>query len=306
MFAFTFTFQVQNVWGALCPKWETAQQIASVNSKIVDELSGFAVSRTQESFYYVNDSGTGPEFFVSRRDGSQLKSVRVDDYKPVDPEDLAIGPCPLAKQKTCLMIADIGDNLKRRKSIKLVFIEEKSPWPSIVKPHFVAQFKYPDQAHNAEASALLSSGDVVIVTKELSIVGNKASTAQVYRATAAQILKAKEPTQLVHEGTIDVPKITKQDSLGGGVTSMAVTDSNDRFALLTYSTAIEFDVDLRKPFPKVIETSKLVPLFQLPQQESIAYDRDNRDLIYGTEIRLTQRYFGKGQPVPLYKVKCSL
>ena len=126
-----------------------------------------------------------------------------------------------------------------------------------------------------------------------------------FRATHDEIIKAKDPVKLSSIGTIDVPKIAKHDSLGGGVTSMTVTQSNERFALLTYSTAIEFKIDLRKPFPKSVDAFKIVPLFQLPQQESIAYDRGDRDLVYSTEIKLTQRYFGKGQPAPLYKVKCS-
>jgi hypothetical protein len=292
--------------GDLCPKWAEAVRQGDLDSKTLDEASGLSISRSQESFYHMNDSGTKPEFFVTKPDGSQLRKVKIDDYKPLDPEELTMGPCPLAKEKTCLVIADIGDNLKRRTSIAFVFIEERNPWPETVKPHLVARFRYPDEAHNAEAATLLNNGDLVIFTKELSLIGNNASPALVYRATHDQVLKAEKTVLPLEKiGTIDIPKIVKQDSLGGGVTGVAMTQSNERFALLTYSTAIEFKLDLRKPFPKTVADFKIVPLFQLPQQESIAYDRGDRDLVYGSEIKLIQRYFGKGQPAPMYKVKCS-
>jgi len=205
------------------------------------------------------------------------------------------------------VIEDIGDNLKRRKSIAFLFIEEKNPWPERVKPQLVARFKYPDGAHNAEAATLLDNGDIVIFTKELSIIGNKASPARIFKATHEQILKAtKDPLLLETMGTIDIPKLVKQDGYGGGVTGIAATPSGRRFTLLTYTTAVEFSIDLKKPFPKSLEPAmwRMVPLFQLPQQESIAYDRGDRDLVYSTEMKITQRFFGK-QPVPVYKVKCS-
>jgi hypothetical protein len=302
----TITFFVGGAFASeLCAKWSEATQIGSVDSKILDESSGLSISRTQDSFYHMNDSGTGPEFHMTKPDGSQLRTIQIDDYKPIDPEETTMGPCPLAKDKTCLVIADIGDNLSHRKSIAFIFLEEKNPWPAKVKPHHIARFKYPDGPHNAEAASLLENGDLIIVTKELTIIGQSASPAQVYRATHDQTLKPDVQT-LTKIGSIDVPMITKNKSLGGGVTGMAMTAANDRFALLTYTAAIEFKFDLRKPFPKTLDDYRVVPLFQLPQQESIAYDRGDRDLVYSTEIKLVQRFLGKGQPTPLYKVKCSL
>ena len=95
---------------------------------------------------------------------------------------------------------------------------------------------------------------------------------------------------------------------GGAVTGMAALPSGKRFTILTYSGAMEFSIDLKMAkFPSEITKDmwRPIPLFQLPQQESIAYDRGDRDLVYSTEIRLSQRFFGKGTPTPMYKVKCA-
>jgi hypothetical protein len=296
----------------LCPSWSTAVKVGELDSKVIDESSGLSISRAQDSFYHMNDSGTGPEFHISRADGSNLISVHIEDYLPIDPEETALGPCPLTPEKTCLVIEDIGDNLKLRKSVAFFFIEEKNPWPKSVKPQFVARFKYPDGAHNAEAATVLDNGDIVLFTKELSIIGGHATPAVVFRSRRVQYLKpssAKEPIEFEKIGLLDLPKLTNQEGLGGVATGIASIPSGHRFAILTYSGAVEFSLDLKAlKFPQVItkEMWRQVPLFQLPQQESIAYDRGDRDLVYSTEVKLSQRFFGKAQPTPIYKVKCAL
>lgn len=292
---------------ALCPKWSEPVRQGGLDPKTIDESSGLSISRTQDSFYHMNDSGTPPVFYVTKPDGSSLRTIKIENYKPVDPEETSLGPCPLDSKKTCLVIEDIGDNLKTRKSIAFVFIEEKNPWPASVKPHLIARFKYPDGAHNAEAATLLENGDLILFTKEQSLVGEKASPALVYRARREQVLRAvHEPISLEKIGTLDVPALTGEKGLGGVVTGLAVIRSGRRFVLLTYKTALEFSIDLNQPFPKVVEPKmwRRVPLLQLPQQESIAYDRGDRDLIYSTEIKILQRFLGKGEAAPMMKVKC--
>lgn len=294
--------------GELCPKWSLPSKEGELNSKIVGESSGIAVSRAADVLYHMNDSGTGPEFHVSKRDGSALTSVHIENYSPIDPEEIALGPCALTQAHTCLVIEDIGDNLKRRKSIGFFFIEEKTPFPRSVKPEFVARFQYPDGAHNAEAATVLDNGDAIIVTKELSLLG-VASAAQVFRAKRADYLKATNPAKplmLEKIGEIDLPAINLQKGLGGVATGLAAIPSGKRFTILTYTGAIEFSVDLKAaklPSPIPTANRKIVPLFQLPQQESIAYDKNDRDLVYSTEIM--QRIFGFGVPAPIYKVRCN-
>ena len=50
--------------------------------------------------YTHNDSGSGPEFFMSDIDGSNLKRVLIENFTPKDTEDMAIANC--FSNKTCL------------------------------------------------------------------------------------------------------------------------------------------------------------------------------------------------------------
>ncbi|MEK7356649.1 MAG: hypothetical protein AAB250_09380 [Bdellovibrionota bacterium] len=108
---------------ALCAEWSRATEIGRFDPEKIDESSGLAVSRRFDVLYHNNDSGTGPEFWVSQRDGSNARAVKIKDYVPKDPEEIAIGICPGEKKKTCLALADIGDNTERRKNVAIFFIE---------------------------------------------------------------------------------------------------------------------------------------------------------------------------------------
>ncbi|RYZ64871.1 MAG: hypothetical protein EOP05_21405, partial [Proteobacteria bacterium] len=140
-----------------------------------------ARSKKYDVIYHTNDSGTAPVFFVTKPDGSHEQVVKIRNFTPLDPEEIAVGPCPNKMSESCVVTADIGDNLTRRKSIALFFMEEQKSFPLEVTPGFIARFKYPKEAHNAEAMAVLDNGDVVIVTKEMSKLGST-GPAQVYRA----------------------------------------------------------------------------------------------------------------------------
>ena len=293
----------------LCAKWELPQKVGDLNSKVIDESSGMARSKKYDVLYHTNDSGTPPVFFTTKLDGSGEKVIKIQDFTPIDPEEIGLGPCPNKLDSACVVVADIGDNLERRKSVALFFIEATSQFGESVKPRFIARFKYPDHAHNAEAMAVLPNGDVVIVTKEMSKLG-QAGSAILFRAKLADYESKKgEPVTLTKFGEIDIVGLTKQLGFGALVTGMSVTTDAKRFALLTYATAIEFAVDLSTgnfPASKDLKEGthyRLIPIAPLPQQEAIAYDKNDRDLFYSTEIM--QRVLGFGAPAPLMKIKCT-
>lgn len=308
-FSFGSLASASSVSGELCAKWDVPTKVGLLNSKVINESSGMARSKNFDVIYHTNDSGTPPIFFTTKPDGSGEKVIKVDDYTPIDPEEIGLGPCPTNPTATCIVVADIGDNLERRKSIALFFIEERAEYGDSVKPNFIARFKYPKSAHNAEAMAVLPNGDVVIVTKEMSKLGQTAP-AELFRATRGDYVKAKgQPVILTKFGEIDIVGLTKQLGYGALVTAMSVTSDAKRFALLTYAMGIEFAIDLSSgKFPKPSELKegthyRLIPLAPLPQQESLSYDKNDRDLLYSTEI--LQRLLGFGTPAPLMKITCA-
>lgn len=293
---------------ALCVKWDVPKKVGDLNSKVINESSGMARSKKYDVIYHTNDSGTPPIFFVSKLDGSAEKVVKIKDFKPIDPEEIGLGPCPKDSKATCVVVADIGDNLEKRDSVALFFVEEIAEFGEAVSPVMTVRFKYPDHPHNSEAMAVLPNGDVVFVTKEMSKLG-QTSPALLYRAKKSDYENSKgKPVTLKKFGEIDIVSLTKQLGFGALVTAMTVTSDAKRFALLTYAMGIEFQFDLSSgEFPPTKDLKegvhyRLIPLAPLPQQESIAYDKNDRDLFYSTEI--LQRLLGIGAPAPLMKVTC--
>lgn len=300
----------------VCSAWSEPIEIGQLDGKILDEESGLAVSRRYPKLYHINDSGGGPYFYVTDRDGSHTKKIRIEGFKAKDTEEIALGPCPedlKSRSTKCLAIGDIGDNFERRKSIEVVFLLERKAFGSSVKPVARVELKYPDRPHNAEAFAVLPNGDLVIVTKE----GGRLSgshPAQVFGAQSQNLIdgiKKKRPVALEHRGEIDVPALTGDKGLGGLVTAMSLSGDGRRFVLMTYGKALEFDLDLANArFPPTLNQQSqksrswhsIVSVRPLVQQESIAYDTNDRDLLYSTEVGLD--IFGTKKP-PLMKTRCK-
>jgi hypothetical protein len=267
----------------LCTRWSPPQVLGQLDFRLIPEASGIGVARDAERIYHIND-GNRPEFLVTDRAGSLLQQVQVEGFAPVDVEDLALGRCG---ERTCVYLADVGDNARRRDFVRIAVIEEAPRFGARITPRAIITARYPDGPHNAEAIALHPSGDLFLVTKSGSGAG-QAGPARVYRLGAAQLAAGGEQ-QFEARGEIPVPALT-----GTGierrrvVTAMDIAPDGGRLLLLTYDSAIEIAADLAEPLPGPSgwsegRTHRTVPIAPLIQAESIAYDRDGRSILYSTE-----------------------
>ena len=290
----------------ICPAWSAAEDLGRLDGKFISEASGLAVSRRFGKLYHVNDSGDGPRFFVTERDGTGTRGITIRDFKPRDVEEIALGPCPGGD--TCLAIADIGDNRRRRKLIEVLFVKETEEWGEEVDAVARLWLKYPDQAHDAEAIAILPNKDLIIVTKEL--VQMKSSfSAHVFRLRAPyKESSEKKPLVLESLGRIDVPSMIANKGLDGAVTAMSVSTDGKRVAFLTYGNALEVALDLSAAKPKLTGLKRgkdfsTVTLLRLAQQEGVSYDVNERDLIYTSETIF--RLLGARDPIAFRRVRCQ-
>jgi len=270
-------------------RWSSPRQLGTLDTSMVDESSGIAVSRVvPDRLYHINDSGDGGYFYVSNFQGQNVQRVRVSGFSPTDAEDMAYGS---VGGKNYVMIGDIGDNGESRSSLTLVVIEEQATFGTTVTPAFKVAFRYPDGAHNAEAMALHPNGDLYIMTKE--------STSRIYRLTAAQWQNTTGQVQtLEFIGTFSLASQTDSSS----ITSMDFSADGSRLLILTYDGAMELEtrtVNGKLDFSQYGRTGgpahKVIPLTVLPQQESISYLPNGRDFLYTTE------YVG-GAAVPILEV----
>lgn len=287
---------------AVCPKWSAAEDFGTLDTSLVNEASGLDISdRFPNRLYHNNDSGDGLRFYVSDLTGGNTRAIDIEGDKPLDVEALSLGPCG---PKTCLYLADMGDNPARRSEVAFTLVEEVEAFPDRVKPLRRVRARYPDGAHNAEGMAIHPNGDLYVVTKPADRDVMKPGPALVFRLTALQLRKADEIQVFEKVGEIPLPKIMAEFPFPGSIaTSLDISPDGQRAMVLTYVAALELGFDLAKGLPAEPWVAgrdyQIVKLDTLPQQEAAAWLPDGSGFLYETELT-------RGAKVaPIYKVTCE-
>jgi hypothetical protein len=138
----------------------------------VTESSGVAVSRRHPGVLWThNDSNDGPNLYAVTQRGELLATFRVVGARAVDWEDIALGPCPTRwAGRTCLYVADTGDNQEQRARIILYAVPEPDPQPGSraageTEPAVSLRVRFAGGAHDVEALAVDSAGTAYLITK---------------------------------------------------------------------------------------------------------------------------------------------
>ena len=281
--------------GTLCAGWGPAYEIGELDRRILDEASGMAVSSQFENrLYHVDDSAT--TLYLTDFSGSPVQAVRVAGQQGRDVEDLALGSCG---DRSCLFIADIGDNAAERDTIEIVIVPEVERFPALVEPVSRIRLQYPDGPRDAEAMAVHPDGDVFIITRNFFPAASQ-PYAELFRLAAEDWMEPSgEVETLVPVATIDFRELstTLPNRL---VSGLDISPDGRRMLVLTYQNAFEFRIDVSDPTLDLARNLvegvdyREIELVQLRQQEAIAYSKQG--FIYGTEA-------GSGRS-PLMKVRC--
>ncbi len=147
-----------------------ARRIGRIQDIRLTECSGLDASPDNpDLFWTVNDGGNGPYLYALGENGRNRGRVRVAGARNRDWEGLATF---VHEGRSMILIADFGDNRERHDTHTLYVIEEplltgeKYPESATVKPAWRIRFSYPDENHDAEAVAVDSAGEkVLILTK---------------------------------------------------------------------------------------------------------------------------------------------
>jgi len=148
------------------------------------EASGLVASRRAPGALWLhNDSGDRPRLFLAGPTGAALGIVPVEGATAVDWEDLAIGPCASG---SCLFVADLGDNARRRASYAVYRLPEPADARAAVQAEALT-VTYDDGAHDAEALLVHpETGAITVVEKR------PAGPAGIYDLVGATLTKVGE------------------------------------------------------------------------------------------------------------------
>jgi hypothetical protein len=240
------------------------------------ELSGLAASRLHPGIYWAhNDSGHALELFALGQDGQVVATFALQGARSVDVEDVAVGPCPTDPEDSCVYLADIGDNLRRRSLVQLLWLPEPRALEDLELEVHVHPFAYEDQAHDAEGLVVDARGVAYVITKTTASLG------AVYRVQGQHAAKV---------GELRAP--FERDRFS---TAADLHPSGERLLLRTYGRVWELSAPGATGVEQLLlGTLREVPAAEQPQGEAVAYAHDGRGYLLGSE----------GVGAPLFFVSC--
>ena len=257
--------------------YRAPERIAILANQEINESSGLAASRVERDLFWThNDSGDKPRIFAFDIAGKDRGEFRIPKAKAEDWEDMA---SVTIDGKPYLVLADIGDNGRRRTFCTLYVIQEPTQPKQSIKTRKI-RFRYQDGPCDCESMAIdPMSKNIFLVEKIFSIRCSIYQLAWPDR-DSDNVLVAKKV------GSLQLPPVTAMD----------ISADGRRAIMATYANAYEFrrrgDESWRAAFARSPRTIALPLVPQRRQGETICYGRDSRTL-YLTSERT---------PTPLWRI----
>ncbi|MEV4223706.1 hypothetical protein [Nonomuraea sp. NPDC049725] len=250
---------------AVSPVPRDGEKLFTFKDPRITESSGLALSPTRDDVYYThNDSAAQPEFYAVGPDGRTRATFRLRGAEARDWEAMAATRDPRTGRGV-LWFADIGDNLDGAwPDVSIYKVAEPATLTDATLPATRYRFRYEGGGRNAEGIMVNPvTGRLYVVSKEFS--------GSVYEA----------PKKL-RTGRVNV--LRKVAAAPIMATDAAYAPDGSSYVIRTY-----FSATVYKPSGEVLTR---VSMPDLEQAESIAYTRDGKALLTGSE----------GENSPVYKV----
>lgn len=221
-------------------RWNlVAPDALAVTGRLTDralaEASGAALSQRNAGLIWtIADSGNPPDLLAVDSTGALRGVVHLQGITNTDWEEVAGGPCG---NRTCVYIADVGDNAERRGEVVI----HRIPEPTIDRPEFALpadaveslRFRYADRPHDTEAMSVAPDGSILLVTKGRS--GGIFS----FTLPATAWVRPQPATAAV----LDTLPIVPNRGTGRLVTGMALSPDGSRAQIRTYRELYLFHRD---------------------------------------------------------------
>jgi len=255
--------------------------VATLADKRISESSGVACSRrTKDAFWTHNDSGDAPRLYAFDKKGKPLGTFQLAAVRAKDWEDMASFTF---RDKAWLLLGDVGDNARRRKTCTLYLVAEpKLPArrPTAItrlEPARTIVFRYEDGPHDCESVAVDPAGPTVYLVSKSAATSCKAYALDLPGTRPTKTLTAKAVSSV-------------------GITYATATDlspDGTRCAVLTYAHAYEFTRRTGEKWSAAFQREpRRIGMPLRRQGESICYGPDGQALYLTSEKT----------PTPLWEV----
>lgn len=284
-------------WQESSPNPETRDLVAlgTNRNKDVRESSGLSFSRQiSDAVWTINDSGNSNHAFLLQTNGKLLAKIKLKDANNIDWEALADFEID---GKPYLMVADVGDNARRRKSYQLYFFPEPDlreslqtafdkPVKQTVKTKQI-QFKYEDGPKNCEAIGVDSNNHQIWLVEKVSFGTNRKDTPGIY--TLDFSLNSDKKTRIAKRIADFSPR---------NVTGMDFSRDGKLLIIRNYLNAHMYTRSESQPWSEIINktTPRTVVLPIQRQGEAISFTPDSQAMIVTSEFTSQ----------PIWKVKYAI
>jgi hypothetical protein len=269
----SFQAQKQSESGLIL-QYGQPRELSKLKDSRINESSGIAPSiRYRGAFWTHNDSGDSARIFLINKNGETLATVNIKGVSAIDWEDIATFRLG---DDGYVLIADIGDNARKRENCILYGIREPAismnsenqEAPSIeVEPSLHIRFSYEDGPHDCEAVAIDPTQSTVY------LVSKAPGECKIY-SMAIPPGESNQPNVAKAMASLKLPYVTAMDISNDGIHAV----------ILTYGDAYEFrradGESWAQAFsrePRIIKT----PIRK--QGESICYGPDGKTLYLTSE-----------------------
>jgi hypothetical protein len=256
------------------PQYGQPKELCRLKDERIDESSGIAISRCRaDAFWTNNDSGDSPRIFLFNRSGETIATVNISGASAVDWEDIA----SFKRGTECMvLIADTGDNARRRKGYNFYVIREpvmsapsgkQEPVSISTEPELSLAFTYEDGPHDCESVAVDPTDQkVYLVTKE-------PNECKVY-SMPIPAKGSEEPNIAKAIADLKIPFAT----------SMDISPDGTRALILTYGDAYEFTRGSGETWAQAFShEARILKMPVRKQGESVCYGADGKTLYLTSE-----------------------
>jgi hypothetical protein len=197
-----------------------AEKVCLLNDDRLSEGSGLAASRTHQGFVWShNDGGHASELFLlNASSGKIVANCLLEKVRQVDWEDMASFEWD---EKQWLVIADVGDNLRSRKTCQLLFVlepefrEDELHRPTAakrsLKVEYTIDFSYEDGPRDCESVAVDVAGKSIWLASKASIARDRTRPETAAGAYRLDLDFAKTSQTATRVAQLDDPLITGMD-----------------------------------------------------------------------------------------------
>ncbi|MER7503299.1 hypothetical protein AB0L05_12940 [Nonomuraea pusilla] len=243
---------------------EGPQKVFTFKDPRITESSGLAPSPTRDGVYYThNDSSAAPVFYAVGSDGRTRATFRLRGAEARDWEAMAAVKDP-ATGRGVLWFADIGDNQDSWPDVSVYRVDEPETLRDATLTATRYRLRYADGPRNAEGVMVHpGTGRLYVVSKQFA--GSVYAAPKKLRADRVNVLRRVAAAPIM-------------------ATDAAYAPDGSSYVVRTYISAT-----LYRPSGEMIAR---VSMPELKQAESIAYTRDGRYLLTGSE----------GANSPVYRV----